>query len=54
MENKVSVHNIQQGTVEETCTRVFGWICRPRSSSEMLKECYAANSPAEQAIQTET
>lgn len=33
MENKISVHNIQQGTVEDTCTRVFGWICRPRSSS---------------------
>lgn len=41
MENKISVHNIQQGTVEETCTRVFGWICRPRSSGEML-ECYSA------------
>lgn len=34
MKKKKSVHHIQQGTVEETCTRIFGWICRPRRSSE--------------------
>lgn len=44
------VHNIQQGTEEESCTRVFGWTCRPRSSTEMLKECSTANRPAERVL----
>lgn len=39
---------------KNTCTCIFGWTCRLRSSREMLQECFTTNSPAEQVIHAET